>query len=237
MLTAVLFDLDGTLLDSDMDVFMPHYFRALAAKLAPIAAPQRLIDALLASTRTMMQRTDRAVTNEQAFWVDFERLLGVARPVLTPLLDEFYRQDFPRLQRYTAPKPDARPLVSAAFAAGLTVVIATQPLFPLAAIRHRLAWANVQDFPFALVTSYENMHSVKPDPAYYAEICRRIGHAPAACLMVGNDPDADIRPAATAGLHTFWLADQGQLPIADLPAGHTGTLGDALRLLQRGALE
>ena len=31
---AILFDLDGTLLHNDMNVFLPHYFEMLAARVA-----------------------------------------------------------------------------------------------------------------------------------------------------------------------------------------------------------
>jgi FMN phosphatase YigB (HAD superfamily) len=121
--------------------------------------------------------------------------------------------------------------MEAAFAAGYTVAIATQPVFPLVAIQQRLEWAGVADFPYALITSYEIMHTTKPHPAFYRDVCAMIGHRPEDCLMVGNDPDSDIRPAAAAGLHTFWLADEGQPPIADLPAEHSGALRDVHRLI------
>jgi len=237
MITALLFDLDGTLLDSDMNVFMPHYFRALAAKLAPLVPADRLLDALLTSTRAMMRRSDHTMTNKDAFWADFLPRVGCSMTALEPLIDEFYRNDFPTLRRYTVTKPEARLVIEAAFARGFIVAIATQPVFPLVAIQQRLTWAGVADFPYALVTCYENMHTTKPDPAFYTEICEHIGRPAQACLMIGNEPEADIRPAAAAGLHTFWLTDQGQLEPPDLPADYTGTLDDVRRLIETWARE
>jgi FMN phosphatase YigB (HAD superfamily) len=237
MISALLFDLDGTLLDSDMEIFMPHYMRALAAKLAHVIAPDTLSNALIASTRLMMSRSDHTQTNKDAFWADFLARVNRTYDELGPLLDEFYLQDFPGLQRHTAMKPAARAVIQAAFDLSFTVVIATQPVFPLAAIKHRLQWAGVGDLPYALITSYENMHSTKPAPAYYGEICALIGHAPKQCMMIGNDPDADIRPAARAGLHTFWLSDQGQAAIPGLPADYSGSLPDLLSLIKSGSLQ
>lgn len=237
MITAILFDLDGTLLDSDMDVFIPPYFRALAAKLSSVVPREALLDALLASTRVILQsRGRRKETNGEVFWADFLARLGAADKDLNLLIDGFYRDDFDRLAIFTASKPAARPCVQAAFSHGYTVVIATQPVFPLTAIEHRLMWAEVEDFPYALITSYENMHTTKPDPAYYREICEMIGHAPENCLMVGNDPKADIRPAAAAGMRTFWLCDLGQRRIRDLPADYSGTLSDVQALIEGGSL-
>lgn len=220
-----------------MDVFIPPYFRALAAKLSDVVPRETLLDALLASTRAILQtRGKRAQTNSEVFWNDFLPRLGRVDKDLDLLIEAFYRDDFDRLAIFTASKPAARPAVQAAFDHGYTVVIATQPVFPRTAIEHRLMWAEVDDFPYALITSYENMHTAKPDPAYYLEICEMIGHDPTSCLMVGNDPKADIQPAAAVGMKTFWLCDLGQKRIRDLPATYTGALPDVQRLIESGAL-
>jgi HAD superfamily hydrolase (TIGR01549 family) len=233
MISALLFDLDGTLLDSDMDVFIPPYFRALAVKLSSVVPREPLLNALLASTQMVMRSKGvRQQTNHDVFWSDFLARLGRSYKDLQLLIDAFYRDDFDRLMHFTAAKPEARPCVQAAFDLGYTVVVATQPVFPLVAIEHRLEWGDVRDFPYALITSYDNMHTTKPDPAYYREICQMIGHQPQNCLMIGNDPDADVRASAAAGMHTFWLADQGQTPIPGLPAEYTGTLNDVQSLIQ-----
>ena len=52
---AVLFDLDGTLLPMDQDVFIKTYFKGLATKLAPYGyEPQRLIKAVWTGTEAMI---------------------------------------------------------------------------------------------------------------------------------------------------------------------------------------
>lgn len=49
---AVMFDLDGTLLPMDYDVFVKGYFKALAAKLSPLGIePDALIAAVWAAQR------------------------------------------------------------------------------------------------------------------------------------------------------------------------------------------
>jgi FMN phosphatase YigB (HAD superfamily) len=231
MITSILFDLDGTLLENDMERFMPSYLAALSRRLAPVVPGDTLVSALMAATRSMMKPHDRAKTNEEVFWADFLPRLRCSREDVLPLLDEFYHVDFATLRELTSPMPGASVTVHAAFTAGLTVAIATQPVFPLTAIEQRLQWAGVDGLPYALVTSFEIMHATKPDPAYYREVCQRIGHSPSACLMVGNDPDADIRPARAAGLHTFLLAGQGEEQDPDLHAEHRGTLHDLHQLV------
>jgi FMN phosphatase YigB (HAD superfamily) len=85
------------------------------------------------------------------------------------------------------------------------VVIATNPIFPETAIRQRMEWAGVSDFPFKLITSYEVMHSAKPNSLYYREILEYIGRSPDECIMVGDDWGNDIEPAMKAGMQVFWV--------------------------------
>ncbi len=53
---------------------------------------------------------------------------------------------------------------------GYKLVLATNPIFPGVAIRHRMRWAGIDDIPFRLVTTMEDMHFCKPNPKYYVEI-------------------------------------------------------------------
>ena len=65
---AVLFDLDGTLLPMDQDVFNKAYFGALSKKLAPRGyEPKSFIDSVWAGVIAML-RNDGKNTNEQVFW-------------------------------------------------------------------------------------------------------------------------------------------------------------------------
>ena len=53
---AVLFDLDGTLLPMDQDVFVKAYFGGIAAKLAPYGyEPKVLIGAIWQGTEAMIK--------------------------------------------------------------------------------------------------------------------------------------------------------------------------------------
>ena len=73
---VVLFDLDGTLLPMDQDVFVKAYFKGIAAKLAPYGyEPKALIDAIWAGTIKMIKNDGRR-TNEEAFWDYFASIYG-----------------------------------------------------------------------------------------------------------------------------------------------------------------
>lgn len=204
---AVLFDLDGTLLDLDIDRFMPRYLSALAEAFSSLIEPDPLKEAVLAGTAAMIAN-DGSTTNEDAFWTVFEEKTGLDRTPLLPLTDRFYREVFPGLSS-VARKVEAAPrVVEAAKESGAIVVLATNAIFPEVAIIERLRWAGVDPAVFDLITSYETMHASKPNPEYYLEICRLVGIEPHQAVMIGNDPELDVRAAQSAGMSAY-LVDDG----------------------------
>jgi HAD superfamily hydrolase (TIGR01549 family) len=233
---AILFDLDDTLLSNDMDSFLPRYLALLSAYAADYYDPRLLIEHLLAATQAMVDNTDAAVTNEEAFWTAFSRLTGFDYVEMTPFFTRFYQTRFNEIQGLTQPRPEARPVVEWAFGQGYAVVIATNPMFPRVAVDRRLAWAGIDDFDYDLVTSYEIMHSTKPHPSYFREILDRLDCSPAGALMVGDDWERDILPARQVGIDTFWIAP----PEAGVPDPHIptmrGTLADFWAYCRRGSL-
>ncbi|MEE1023815.1 MAG: HAD family hydrolase, partial [Acutalibacteraceae bacterium] len=55
-ITTVLFDLDGTLLPMDQDVFIKDYFKRICTKLAPYGYdPKQLVDAIWQGTEGMIK--------------------------------------------------------------------------------------------------------------------------------------------------------------------------------------
>jgi FMN phosphatase YigB (HAD superfamily) len=197
---AILFDLDGTLLSNNMDVFLPHYFELLGNRMAHIMPPKPFLARLMRATRVMIANEGGA-TNQEVFAKAFFPVNGHSRKEVEPLFLDFYANDFPKLRRYVQRKPEARRVVRLAFDLGLDVVIATNPVFPAIAVYQRLAWAGVDDFPFNLVTSYENSRATKPNLLYFENILESLGRPPKATLVVG-DEDMDM-VAALLGCRTF----------------------------------
>lgn len=206
MLTLLL-DLDDTLLDTNLDAFVPAYFQALAGHMSALVSSEVMLPALVAGTRDMMASEDPAHTLREVFDRRFFPALGVDRSRLQPVIEDFYDNVFPSLGALTSPRPKAVELVSWAFQQGFRVAIATDPFFPQKATRHRLRFASLgpESFPFELVSSYETFHFTKSHPAYYAEVMGRLGWPDGPVLMVGNDPERDLLPAWHLGLATFWI--------------------------------
>lgn len=232
MVKTLLFDLDGTLLNVDMDVFLPAYLKTLAPRAASALPPRQFVTDLLAATEVMAKNQNPAKTNQEVFVADFFARTGLDPEQWMPVFDDFYRTDFHQLRPLTSPNPVARPLVEAALARGYEVVIATNPVFPRVAIEARLSWGNLDGLPFHLVTSYEVMHFSKPNPRYFAEVAEKLGRAPEECVMVGNDAGDDLT-ACRVGMQTFLTTDcPAGKPREDCPPTWEGSLADVLRRVE-----
>ncbi len=236
---TLLFDLDGTLLDTNLDAFIPAYFQKLAAHLSARIPPETLVKYLMLGTRAMMANDDPRFTLSEVFDKNFYPFLGVTREDVQDEIESFYDNVFPSLHEIARPIPGVIEMIEWAFSAGHRVVIATSPLFPRKAIFHRLRWAGLapEKYPFVLVSSYEHFHFVKPSTAYFAEVLGRLGWPDGPVLMIGNDVDQDLVPAAMLGLPTFHALDTsskdgfeatGHGRIADLQAFLEATPSDSL---------
>ena len=230
MTLTLLLDLDDTLLGNQIDTFLPAYLQALSGYLAQHVEPDRMIAALLAATRRMVANQEPSCTLEEIFDEAFYPAIGVEKSRIRPVLDEFYERIFPSLRSLTQYRPEAVELVDAALDRGYQIAIATNPLFPRNALLQRLAWAgfDLEKYPFKLVSSYENFHFSKPNPAYFAEVLASLGWPDGPVLMVGDDLKRDINPAEQMGLSTFWIRSlDAEVPANDLTTGQGG-LSDLL---------
>ncbi len=210
MTLILLIDLDNTLLDNDMEVFIPTYLKSLGEYLANHISPERLIPALLEATQSMLQNNRPDRTLKQVFDAEFYEPLGLDQSTMAAPIKEFYEKVFPALRSLTKPRPAAIELVREATDRGYDLVLATNPLFPRTAIMQRLSWTGISldETSFKLIPSYETFHFAKPNPAFFTEILGQLGWPQKPVLMVGDDPYNDIIPAASIGIQTFWVSDQ-----------------------------
>jgi FMN phosphatase YigB (HAD superfamily) len=227
---AILFDLDGTLLSNDMDVFLPHYFRMLSGRVAHLVPPEEFVGHLVQASNVMMANDGRE-SNEEVFARAFYPLVGHSREALEPIFVDFYANDFPALRQYTQRKPEARRVVELAFDLGYEVAIATNPLFPRTAVQQRLEWAGVADFDYRLVTSYENSRATKPNLLYFEQILATLGLSAEMSLVVG-DEDMDM-VAAHLGCRTFLVpGPRTELAPTTPQPTYEGTLAELVALLE-----
>ncbi len=210
MFEAILFDLDGTLLDIDMNYFLPQYFNKMMvmAKDFGIDEVETMAKQIYKSTDVMISDVNPNFTNEEVFMQDFiNKFNGLTADEALKFFEHFYANGFPQLQEHAQPFPGVPEMMNDVFGRGFKVVIATNSVFPRSAIVERLHWAGVKNFDYSLITSYEVMHFCKPHPDYYLEIANSIGVDPKKCLMVGNDIGEDL-VAGKIGMRTFLVEDR-----------------------------
>lgn len=207
MINTFLFDLDGTLLPIDIELFIDIYLKEISVKLKDFIVPEKTAQYVWKATDFMVKNTDPKRTNMEVFSQFFSEISKTNFEDLSPVLDEFYRKEFLKTKQSSCPNPMVKEIIETLKEKNYDMVVATNPLFPKRAILHRLEWAGLKEEDFKLITSYENMHACKPHIEYYKEILYKIGKNPKECVMVGNDVQEDM-VAKDLGITTFLLENQ-----------------------------
>ncbi len=201
---VILFDLDGTLLPMDFDVYLKDYFVRLAKKMAENGYdPDTLMKGIYAGMEAMI-KNDGSCTNEEALWKEIVAVFGERVKNDTALFDEYYQNEFQEVKKSCGFHPEAAKTVRAIRDMGYRVVLATNPMYPRYATESRVRWAGLVPEDFELVTTYEDYSSCKPNLKYYEEVLEKIGVSAEECLMVGNDVEEDMI-AEQLGMKVFLL--------------------------------
>jgi FMN phosphatase YigB (HAD superfamily) len=201
---AVLFDLDGTLIDVDMNRFVPRYLLGVTGQMPDQVDAELATRALHQAVAAMFANTDPEKTLECILLDVLHSELSLAPDAYMASLERFCRNELDSLAHMVTGHPLARRLVEASRNRGWQVVLATNPIFPRAVIDARIAWGALDGRAFHHVTDYETAHFCKPNPAFFEEILERLQIPAHACLMVGNDTLHDLA-ACQVGMQTCLL--------------------------------
>lgn len=201
-LTTIFFDLDGTLLPMDEEIFIQAYFRGLVMKLAPHGYEQEgLVKSIWTGVKVMVKNTGEC-TNEEMFWKAFTDIYGEKCRQDEGIFEEFYVNEFQKVQKMCGFDAKAAEVIAELKRMGYRLVLATNPLFPAIATESRVRWAGLSPEDFVYISTYENSNHSKPNLDYYKEIMDKIGVTAKECLMVGNNVDEDMI-AGELGMRTF----------------------------------
>ena len=232
---AVLFDLDGTLLEMDQIKFVKTYFEYLSAHLAPRGyEPDKLLKVFWEGVQAM-GANDGSVTNETVFWKVFTAAYGESSIEDKPYIDDFYRNDFNQVQEVCGCYKEAKEIIEMVKEMGKIPVLATNPMFPHPGTENRMRWAGLEPEDFAEYTTYEHCHFCKPNPKYYEELLEKLELKPEECIMVGNDVEEDMVPTEKLGMERFLLTNclinRKDRDISELPQGDFEALKMYLKTL------
>jgi phosphoglycolate phosphatase len=196
----ILFDLDGTLIDS-----APDLCQALAQALNQVGLPSHDVDAVRSmigeGQRILVERAIVAAGGELALTDD--------------VLGRFRSHYSAHLVEETTLYPGVRETLSA-LASELPLAIATNK--PGEWARRIIATFGLQAH-FRWVLGEDDVGARKPDPRLLLSLCERAGVLPGATLMVG-DSAIDLAAAAAArtamALCTYGFGDSATLAAAQL---------------------
>ena len=219
-LTTLLFDLDGTLVDMQRRGLELRFMLRAFRRFWPAIHPWRFRRAFWQAAERL-QAHGSPKTNYAVFLETLAQYSRVDRDSLDRIVREFLVHDFPHLSGHFVPIPGARETLELARRLDYRVVLATNPVWPLDAVRTRLHAGGLHDFAFDFISHSEVMTCCKPDPRYYRELLERLQARGEECLMIGNDPRKDL-PAKEAAINTFLIGNHPPDPRMDA----CGTLQD-----------
>jgi len=205
MLRAVLFDLDNTLIHYSEREFFGRYVEGVTAVFADIMPGNVFVDKLLRGTQSLL-RNNGQMSNADRFLETFCADHVEMRGEVWSRFTRFYDTEYDKLRSLATVLPEVRDVFLRLTEKDVKLVIASNPIWPLAAQTARLSWAGLGDLRFDLITHIENTTYCKPNLEYYREICGTIKETPETCLMVGNDPVNDMI-VAHIGMKTYLVTD------------------------------
>lgn len=226
MLKAILFDLDGTLLDLDGDAFLEAYIDGLSHELHPWVSEAAFRQALWSAAVAAMTKSHPNSTNQEVLVQSLGEQLDVSPGDLLQRIEHFNHTKVHSVLPGGQPRPGARHAVEAAQSLGLKVAVATTPIYGAPVIQERLRRARLDDIHWDLIAT-DRFCSTKPHPDFFREVALRLDVAPDDCLMVGDDAFNDLS-ASNVGMATFYVGRS----MGGLQVGDQGTLFDVQRLLQ-----
>lgn len=205
MTLTILFDLDDTLLHTNMPEFIPAYFGGLGQAFSDLASAEQIAHQIKFAVTQMAENQDPSIVLHEIFSQNFYTPLGTTEGENAETLAKFYSNEYPKLQAVTGQVPGVFDLIEWCKKQSAQIAIATNPLFPETATHQRINWAGLELKDFEFFSTFDNFHFTKPNLTYYAECLARLGWPEGHIVMIGDNLSHDILPMEAMGFPTFWI--------------------------------
>ncbi len=229
---TVLMDLDGTLITLNWKKNKNLYYSKLRKILKEHGLrPTYFLAVKRAGNKLMKDRSGDKV-NLETYFMYLNRYTSrrISDETNRELYWGFYDQVFSKFRMDVTEEESAHELLSFLKKKFQSIVLSTNPVFPLSAVKERLRWGNVDPDIFDHITHIENSHYCKPDKNYFREILSTMNAKPEECLMVGDDYQWDILPASELGMQVWWCKPKWNPFYKKVPQG---TLTELLAELKK----
>jgi len=191
---AVLFDLDGTLLDRRLSFerFIRHQWTRLPLVRASVGQAQYV--------QAVIEQDRDGYAPRRALFAGALTQLGLPTTQSDTLLED-YRAGFPSGCLLF---PDAAQTLTALRAAGFKLGVITNGSMRMQSAKLQCL-ALESAFDTILISGAEGVS--KPHPRIFHRAVERLGTASERALFVGDNPDVDVSGARSAGMKAVWRRD------------------------------
>lgn len=204
-LRAVLFDLDGTLLDrrGSFEQFVREQWTRFCPAVQAIDQERYV--------QTLIELDRDGYGPRKGLFGGLTARFGLESDVADRLLTD-YRAGFPRACRLF---PDAIKTLSSLRASGFKLGLITNGSLRMQS-RKLECLALASTFDAVLISDAEGVS--KPDPQIFLRALERLEVEPAAAAFVGDNPEVDVAGARAAGMRAIWRRDPRHPGMVDADA-------------------
>jgi putative hydrolase of the HAD superfamily len=191
MIRAILFDLDGTLLDraSSLELFLNQQYDRFATALSEINKHLYV--------RTLIGLDNHGYTPKTESYGEAQKTFRLGPELGQALLDD-YEAGFHSL---AIPFPGMHEALTMLSSMGLEMGLVTNGA--IRSQRPKIEALEISHYFQAILIS-EEQGVRKPDAEIYRRAMQALGSTPESTVFIGDHPTADIEGAARLGIKTIW---------------------------------
>ena len=174
MKKAILFDLDGTLIQFEQKTFEHEYFKRVTKRMVKLGFnPEQFMFQLNKAVKAMY-KNDGTRTNEQVFVDCLKEIYSNEDfAIIDKEFTDFYNNNYDGLEEISTPNPEIKQIIEWCKNNFEYVLLTTNPFFPRFAVQQRLNWTKsglkLEDFDL-VVSGINNGFNIGIDTLYSGTI-------------------------------------------------------------------